>query len=213
MKNKVLIDLLKVDKDYIIPSIIIKNYDKLQIEGLDFILLIYLINQRDDISFNIVKISNELNIKSSTLLESINNLNEKNYISIDMKKNENNVIEEYISLELFYNKLYSLLLDNDEKERESDIFSVFEKEFGRTLSPTEINKINDWLENDISEELIKEALREAIINGGNSIRYIDTILFNWIKKGYKNVEDIKHKKDNKRDDDFEEIYDYDWLNE
>lgn len=213
MKNKVLIDLLKVDKDYIIPSIIIKNYDKLQIEGLDFILLIYLINQRDDISFNIVKISNELNIESSTLLESINNLNEKNYISIDMKKNENNVIEEYISLELFYNKLYSLLLDNDEKERESDIFSVFEKEFGRTLSPTEINKINDWLENDISEELIKEALREAIINGGNSIRYIDTILFNWIKKGYKNVEDIKHKKDNKRDDDFEEIYDYDWLNE
>lgn len=213
MKNKVLIDLLKVDKDYIIPSIIIKNYDKLQIEGLDFILLIYLINQRDDISFNIVKISNELNIESSTLLESINNLNEKNYISIDMKKNENNVIEEYISLELFYNKLYSLLIDNNEKERESDIFSVFEKEFGRTLSPTEINKINDWLENDISEELIKEALREAIINGGNSIRYIDTILFNWIKKGYKNVEDIKHKKDNKRDDDFEEIYDYDWLNE
>ena len=213
MKNGLVLDLLKVDKDYIIPSTIIKNYEKLDLEGLDFILLIYLINQRSTISFDIVKISKDLNIESSKLLELINSLNEKNYISIDMKKNENNVIEEYISLDLFYNKLYSLLIENNEKKKESDIFSIFEKEFGRTLSPTEINKINNWLENDISEELIKEALKEAIINGGNSMRYIDTILFSWVKKGYKKVEDIKHKKETQKDDDFEEIYDYDWLNE
>ena len=130
-----------------------------------------------------------------------------------MKKNENNVIEEYISLELFYNKLYSIIIDHNTEKKDSDIYSIFEKEFGRVLSPTEINKIKDWLDNDISEELIVEALKEAVINGGMSMRYIDTIIFSWIKKGYKKVEDIKRKKINNKDDDIEEIYDYDWLSE
>lgn len=203
-------DLIKVNDNFIIPNYIIKNYEKLGLEGLDFIMLIYFINQRSNVTFDVNKIAIDLNLDSSKVLEVINSLNEKNYISIEMKKN-NGVIEEYISTDLFYNKISSMLMENVSSEKETDLYSVFEKEFGRTLSPTEFTSINNWLENGISEEMIKEALKEAILSGVHNIRYIDTILFNWTKKGYKKPEDVKRKKDDTEE--IIEVYDYDWLNE
>ena len=134
----------------------------------------------------------------------------KNYISIEMSK-KNGIIEEFISLELFYNKIISLLIENNKIEKDNDIFSVFEREFGRTLSPTELSIIDSWHENNINDELIKEALKEAVLSGVHNMRYVDKILFEWSKKGYKNIEEIKRKP--KVKEEFEEIYDYDWLNE
>lgn len=203
-------DLIKVNDNFIIPNYVIKNYEKLGLEGLDFIMLIYFINQRSNVTFDVNKIAMDLNLDSSKVLEIINSLNEKNYISIEMKKN-NGVIEEYISTDLFYNKISSMLMENVSNDKETDLYSVFEKEFGRTLSPTEFTSINNWIENGISEELIKEALKEAILSGVHNIRYIDTILFNWTKKGYKKPEDVKRKKDDTEE--IIEVYDYDWLNE
>ena len=203
-------DLIKANDNFIIPNYVIKNYEKLGLEGLDFIMLIYFINQRSNVTFDVNKIAMDLNLDSSKVLEIINSLNEKNYISIEMKKN-NGVIEEYISTDLFYNKISSMLMENVSNDKETDLYSVFEKEFGRTLSPTEFTSINNWIENGISEELIKEALKEAILSGVHNIRYIDTILFNWTKKGYKKPEDVKRKKDDTEE--IIEVYDYDWLNE
>lgn len=210
MKNDILKDTIKVNDNLIIPGYIIKNFDKLELEGLNLILLLYFINQKENITFDVSKISKDLNLESSKVLELINELNEKNYISIEMKKS-NGVIEEFISTELFYNKISSLLLDNEKSDNNNDIYSLFEKEFGRTLSPTEYENINRWIESEIDEELIKEALKEAILSNVRSMRYIDSILLNWTKKGYKKREDIKRKKES--NDNTEEIYDYDWLNE
>ncbi len=203
-------DLIKVNDNFIIPNYVIKNYEKLGLEGLDFIMLIYFINQKNIVTFDVNKIAMDLNLDSSKVLEVINSLNEKNYISIEMKKN-NGVIEEFISTDLFYNKISSMLMENTNNSTETDVYSIFEKEFGRTLSPTEYTSINNWIENGISEDLIKEALKEAILSGVHNIRYIDTILFNWTKKGYKKPEDVKRKKE--EPDEIIEVYDYDWLNE
>lgn len=211
MKKDVLNDVIKVNDNLIIPGALIKNFDKFNLESYELLLMVYFINQRDNLTFNVVKIANDLNIESSKVLELINSLNEKNYISIEMKET-NKVIEEYISTELFYNKLKSAILDSDKEVKDNDLYSVFESEFGRTLSPTECETIDHWIENDISEDLIKEALKEAILNGVHNMRYIDSILFNWVKKGYKTVEDIK-RKPIKQEENIEKLYDYDWLNE
>ena len=221
MKEDIVKELVKVNGDLIIPGFLVKNIAKLNLEIYELILLLYFINQKNNITFDVNKISLDLNIESSKVLELINSLNEKNYISIEMKKN-NGVIEEYISTELFYNKIESMLLDNSKKEKDSDIYSLFEKEFGRTLSPTEYDSINNWIENGISEELIKEALKEATSNNVSSIRYMDKILYEWGKKGIKNREDVlkmknkREEKVNKEEKEIEidtEIFDWDWLNE
>ena len=76
--------------------------------------------------------------------------------------------------------------------------------------------INGWLSNQLSEELILGALKEATYNGVSSLRYIDRILLEWSKKGFKNMNDVNNfleKKDNQNKARNEEkvLFDYNWL--
>ena len=211
MKQDIISSIIKVNDSVIVPGVVIKNIDKLNLNIDELKLMIYFINQKDNITLDITKISKDLNIEGAKLFDLINSLNEKNYISIETKKN-NGIFEEFISTELFYNKLSSLLLDHEKEKSDSNIYSVFEREFGRQLSPIECEIIDKWVENGISEELIKEALKEAILSNVKQIRYIDKILSNWTSQGYKVPNDIKRNKEIKEEV-IEQIYDYDWLNE
>ena len=208
--NKILNNSLRINSNIIIPDYLLKYRNELNLEMDEFILLVYLINQKDLVMFDVNNLSSKLYMESNRILELISSLNEKNFISIEMKKT-NGVIEEYISTELFYNKIEGLLLSNVDEVLDNDIYSIFETEFGRTLSPTETQIIGNWIESDIPEELIKEALKEAVLSGVHNMIYIDKILFEWTKKGYKEVSDIKRKPE--KEEKIEEIYDYDWLNE
>ena len=72
----------------------------------------------------------------------------------------------------------------------------------------ECEMVDSWKKNGYTNELIKEAVREATLNGVTSFRYIDKILYEWNKRGYKKKEDIKRV--NKESKNIE-IYDCDWL--
>ena len=210
MNKNVIESLMVVNNHLIIPNYFIKYYKKFDLENNELLMLIYLLNCNEKLILDNKKISKDLYLEENEVLNIISSLIEKNYISIEMSKN-NGIIEEYISLDLFYEKINSYLIENDKKDNSSDIYSKFEKEFGRTLSPVEYETISKWIESNIPLELIEAALKEAILSGVNSIRYIDKILFEWNKKGYKTSLDIVNK--NKKDEYIEEIYDYDWLNE
>lgn len=70
------------------------------------------------------------------------------------------------------------------RPEKKDIYGVFEKEFGRLLSNTEIAYLSEWLEGDgFGENLVLEALRSAVSREKRSFRYIDAILRDWQKKG------------------------------
>ena len=210
MNKNVIESLMVVNNHLIIPNYFIKYYKKFDLENNELLMLIYLLNCNEKLILDNKKISKDLYLEENEVLNIISSLIEKNYISIEMSKN-NGIIEEYISLDLFYEKINSYLIENDKKDNSSDIYSKFEKEFGRTLSPVEYETISKWIESNIPLELIEAALKEAILSGVNSIRYIDKILFEWNKKGYKTSSDIINKSN--KDEYIEEIYDYDWLNE
>ena len=210
MNKNVIESLMVVNNHLIIPNYFIRYYKKFNLENNELLMLIYLLNCNEKLILDNKKISKDLYLEENEVLNIISSLIEKNYISIEMSKN-NGIIEEYISLDLFYEKINSYLIENDKKDNSSDIYSKFEKEFGRTLSPVEYETISKWIESNIPLELIEAALKEAILSGVNSIRYIDKILFEWNKKGYKTPSDIINK--SKKDEYIEEIYDYDWLNE
>ena len=105
-------------------------------------------------------------------------------------------------------------LDTKEEDSNSNIFSLFEKEFGRTLSPMEYEIINAWFDSGYSEELITLALKEATYNGVSNLRYNDKIIYEWGKKGIKTKEDVeKDRKKFKSNSKKKELFDYDWLND
>ena len=109
-------------------------------------------------------------------------------------------------------------VNTPDTKKESDIYELIQKEFGRTIGSIEIEIINAWLENNISEDLIKEALKEAVFNGVFNLRYIDKILYKWEKDGIKTVKDVeeRRKKHNSKKDDSDidmDIVDWDWFDE
>ena len=53
--------------------------------------------------------------------------------------------------------------------------------------------INAWIEKGFSEDLVEAALDEAVQNGAFTLRYIDKVLYEWNRKGYKSVTDVQNK--------------------
>ncbi len=206
-----ILEVLKT-KCYQIPQILLFNYQKLDVNELELIVIIYILNDNDT-NYNPKKISNDLNIDVKKVLEVINNLVEKGILSIEIIK-VNNIRNEVINLDLMYEKLAFLIMKKDTNNKESNIFDSYSKELGRGLSPTEYEIINSWLDNGYSEELILLALKEAVYNGVSNFRYIDRIIFEWAKKGIKNKEDVeRNRKSFKRNKENKELFDYDWLND
>ncbi|MBR1377410.1 MAG: DnaD domain protein [Bacilli bacterium] len=200
------------NKNMVIPRILMFNYKELNITDSELILLIYLINSD---GYNPKEISENLKIELINLLDMINELNEKGIINISMETKNNKKVE-VISLKPLYEKL-TFLVVNEEEEKDNTIFSIIENEFARSLSPLEYDLINLWKDTGYSDELIKEALKEAIYNNAPNLKYIDRILENWRKKGIKTKDDVI--KDNKKFKERKQIRketsdaDWDWLND
>lgn len=84
-----------------------------------------------------------------------------------------------------------------EKEIEIDnnnnAVDYLEKNFARTISPLEYEKLNYWLET-FNEEMVKHAIDLAILNNKKTFSYIGGILKNWKANGYHSIGDIEEPK-------------------
>lgn len=68
---------------------------------------------------------------------------------------------------------------NDELE---NIYGEFQKLLGRSLSPVEISKIREWVSYGYSDDMIINALKEAISKGKKTLRSVDKILLSWASR-------------------------------
>lgn len=222
MKSSKIVDIFK-DGNIVIPIYILKNYKKLKLELNEFIFLMYLYNKGNKTIFDPATFGEELNIGLEEVMNNVSNLSDKNFIKVEVVKNEKGLMEEVVKLDDFYSKMALLVVDdsNNNDTSKSNIFETIEKEFGRTLSPIEYEIIKAWLDNNISEDLIKEALKEATFNGVSNLRYIDKILYEWGKKGFVTSEDVKNSKKKRtaskeipEDKNVDlEIMDWDWFDD
>lgn len=209
------IELLK-KKNIVVPGVLFFNVATIGITYDELYFLTYLINL-DDLQFDMVKMGKELNIKPKDILKLVNDLSEKNLISLDIIKKDLNV-SEYINLNGLYNKLAFISIGKD-KEKEVvnvTLYDEIEKEFKRPLTPREFQIINVWKEVGYLDETIRLALKEASYNGALSIAYIDKILNNWEKKGIRTKEDVEKNREEfakKKEEVIQFDDDYDWLNE
>src|SRR5690625_4495392 len=82
-------------------------------------------------------------------------------------------------------------IEKEEKEKKN-LYSMFESEFGRPLSPIEMETLVMWIEDDkYSPELIQLALREAVLSQVYNFKYIDRILLNWEKKNIRTKKQVE----------------------
>lgn len=214
MVKEKLLELINNENHFTIDKFVLRYAKESKLTLNDLILLIYLLNGRDNEIFNYKKILDDLNFNEKELFDSISTLKEKKLLSIEMQKNESGILDEVINVKSFYEIMISNFINNNVgDDNKNDIFDIFESEFGRTLSPMEYDIINNWLESKIPKDLIIKALKEAVYNGVGNLRYIDKILYEWNKKGIKSINDLEDK-NKKKDSNKDNIYyEYDWLNE
>ena len=90
------------------------------------------------------------------------------------------------------------------QKKQDTIYDFLQKELGRTLSPTEIEKVKEWEDN----ELTRYAVKVAILNGAYTINYIGTIIYNWQKLGIKSVSQAQEETKRYRDKKINKKTDY-----
>ncbi len=198
---------------YVTNSLFIKKALELNLSLEEFLMLTFFDNDYNSY-LDIEKLSNNLGLKIDKAYQVFNSLISKKLLTIETTKDIENRMIEKVSLDNFYN----LLTDDNIKEKKealkTDIYSSFEREFARPITSMEYEIINAWLEKGYSEELITGALKEAVYNGVSNLRYIDKILYEWQKLGFKSMADVNNhlvKKDEPKER--KELFDYNWLDD
>ena len=190
----------------------LREIKSLNLSSNSIFLLIYFINQQRPI-LDLDELKKLLDFTKEEAMDALNDLIKNNLVEINMQKNINDKLEETISLSPFYQIVENTLQDKNKEAKTVKIFEVFESEFGRTLSPMEYELINGWISTGTSEELLIAALKEAIYNGVRNFRYIDKIIYEWGKKGFKSVKDVEDNLRRNKKEDNQDLFDYNWLDD
>lgn len=137
------------------------------------------------------EIASSLTISEPECVDNLRKLIQKNVLEIKELRNDRNQLSEAYSLDPLWQKLFTYE-EKSTEQVEGTLFILFEQEFGRPLSPFEIETVNAWLDEDkLVPALIKAALRESVLMGKLNFKYIDRILREWKRKGIHTVEQAR----------------------
>lgn len=175
-----------------VPMKLLTSYKSLGLDEQDVMILLHIhrfIQIGNDFPTP-TEIASNLTISEERCIEKLRLFIQKDFLELKELKNEQNQWSEAYSLDPLWQRLF--LHEETEKNEEGQLFILFEQEFGRPLSPFEIETISVWLDTDeIAPALIKTALREAVLMGKLNFKYIDRILREWKRKGVQTIEQAR----------------------
>lgn len=184
-----------------IPKLFFQYYKELNVTDDEALLVLHLLafhsEQNDfptpnDLVKRLYFSENEISVKLQRLLQ-------KGLLEITQGIDGNGIVYEKYSVYPLWERILDHIETSSiqkeiaiEKNEEGEIFAIFEQEFGRLLSPMEIETISMWIDTDHhSPAIIKAALKEAVLAGKISLRYVDRILFEWKKKNITSVKQVE----------------------
>lgn len=196
-----------------VPNLLLKFYKDMNLTDIEVITLIQmfrLIQDEKDLSPDAETLADYMSADHDEIAATIKMLFEKKVLVETLFYDETNdeVIIGYDFEPLFErlsdywacsrakeiekagNKLDNLTHLNIGNECLGQCFSIFEREFGRPLSPIEIEKVSQWMAH-YDFDLVQEALRRAVLMGKRNFRYIDTILLDWSKNNLRSILSIE----------------------
>ena len=196
----------------VLPTLLLRHYRNFNLSNDELVLILQLKSYMDkgDLFPSTKSIALNMNMTEDNVFRAIHQLTQKRVLSIETTKDEKGVSQDAYSLSLLWEKLY-ILLKQEQTEKVSqqksvedkNLFTLFEQEFGRTLSSFEMEILAKWMQEDkYSNELIQLALREAVLSQVYNFKYIDRILLNWEKKNIRTS--VQAKEETKRFSNYQE---------
>ncbi|MCO6529823.1 DnaD domain protein [Lactobacillus sp.] len=185
-------------------------YPQLKITNSELILIIQLelFAQKGNKFPSNEQMAANTNFSATEIASIIQQLIDKNDLTIDQVTDEKGRIGNYYNLDQLYSKLDNLLEKNVATPKSGEettnttseidnsplnqLMRQFEIEFGRYLSPIEREEISAWLNVDhYDPEIIKLALREAVLSQAYSLKYVDRVLLNWQRHNLKTTSEVQ----------------------
>ncbi|MBE4910248.1 DnaD domain-containing protein [Bacillus luteolus] len=181
-----------------IPKLLLQNYKNLNLNEEEFMVVLQVLNfiESGNTFPTPTELSSNMTLSTTRCTEILRHLLQKGYLAIEEDYHEKSIIVEKYSLKPLWVKLFHYLMSETiEQEKtvvqreEQSLYTIFEQEFGRPLSPFECESLSMWIDQDHHDPIIiKAALREAVMSGKLNFRYIDRILFEWKKNGIQTIE-------------------------
>jgi len=200
-----------------IPNMLIKVYSRIGITDFQMMLLIHLIRfkvEEKEYYPDPEVIAEVMETNSARIKKELAELLEKDIIAVsEYYDKKNNVIFEGYDFEPLFlkvsdvwastrareiaeseNMIKAAALDHDFlkiklRDKPAGLISTFEKEFGRPLSPIEVDQIQQWA-GEVESFLVIEALKRAVLRGKHNFKYINSILMEWKKNNLQTLEAI-----------------------
>jgi DNA replication protein len=185
-----------------IPGALLSQYKELKLNEYELVFLLHVISylEKGNEFPTPEEISSTMTIQVTDCTAIMHKLIQRGFIDIVDGYSNDGIRYEKYSLDPLWDKLVNHYATQEKrretetvKQEETNLYSVFEQEFGRPLSPFECESLSMWVDDDHHDPtIIKAALREAVISGKLNFRYIDRILFEWKKNGIKTIEQAKN---------------------
>ncbi|MCJ8006647.1 DnaD domain-containing protein [Lederbergia wuyishanensis] len=184
-----------------VPYLLMSRYREIGLDEKELVVLLQIISfiEKGNDFPTPEQIADRMTITSGECTSILRRLVQLEMIKIEKGFSDDEVRYERYSLSSLWLKLADFLIAEKKKvdletifQEEKDIYTTFEQEFGRPLSPLECESLAMWIDQDGQNPvIIKAALREAVMSGTVNFRYIDRILFEWKKNGITTVEQAK----------------------
>jgi len=200
MKNELTLDWISAGQT-VLPTLLLRYYRRLDLSNDELVLILQIKSYMDQGNYfpKMEEIARNMNMTEQNVFKAVHQLIQKKVLTIETTNDEQGMSQDAYSLNMLWERIIILMKqeksdDAIEKEEtdEKNLYSMFESEFGRPLSPIEIETLVAWIENDkYSPELIQLALREAVLSQAYNFKYIDRILLNWEKKNIRTKEQVE----------------------
>ena len=186
----------------VLPSELLLNYNRLFSSSDDFLVwqFFYLQNTTALGELSPSQIAEKIGKQVTEVNQAISRLTDKGllqYRTIELNGEIEVIFDATLALDRL-DQLFEKQAPNQVQSAPNDLKSLvdtFQQELGRLLSPFEIEDLEKSLKEDgTSADLIKEALREAVLNGKPNWKYIQAILRNWRHEGIKSVAQVEAKR-------------------
>ncbi|MDO7789140.1 DnaD domain-containing protein [Desulforamulus aquiferis] len=103
-----------------------------------------------------------------------------------VKSVPNNVPKVSLEMSTLYKLNETKQIDHDDQPRPNFV-TTYEQEFGRLISPGDLDKLKSFVDDGMSDEVVCEAIRRTRAQGKTFARYAVSILNNWRDAGVINM--------------------------
>lgn len=158
-----------------IPKLLMMHYKKLGLNETEFMVVLHVHTFLESgNSFPTPsEISERMTITEMKCMEVIQTLIQKGFLSLEGGQKSEAMMCESYSLQPLWEKILHFFMNESIEDEQKEIkqlqvnlYTVFEKEFGRPLSPFECETLGMWEDQDQHHpNLIQAALREAVMSG------------------------------------------------